>query len=105
MVPTITTLLKIAAALECPVGYFIDVDDGVPESVTLTRAGTRPAVSTPHTGLRTAVAPGPRAHYPRAPAAALGSAVGEVRPGAVRRSHRARARKYSSAPDAAAVLQ
>lgn len=34
MVPTITTLLKLAAAFQVPVGYFIDEDDEVPAFFT-----------------------------------------------------------------------
>jgi transcriptional regulator with XRE-family HTH domain len=59
MVPTITTLLKISAALERPVSYFIEPDDGQPEPATLTRAGQRPAVFTPHRGLHLAGISGP----------------------------------------------
>src|SRR6476646_4298607 len=51
MVPTITTLLKICAALERPVSYFTEVDEGEPELATLTRAGERQGVFTPHRGL------------------------------------------------------
>ena len=63
MVPTITTLLKIAAALEHPVGYFIDGEDGAPELAALTPAGERPAVFTPHRGLHLAGISGPYAHF------------------------------------------
>ena len=54
MVPTITTLLKIATALDRPVGYFLDNDDAPPEPVAFTRAANRPAVFTPHAGLHLA---------------------------------------------------
>jgi transcriptional regulator with XRE-family HTH domain len=54
MVPTITTLLKIAAALERPISYFTDADDGQPELATLTRAAERRGVFTPHRGLHLA---------------------------------------------------
>ena len=63
MVPTITTLLKIAAALEHPVGYFIDGEDGAPELAALTPAGERPAVFTPHRGMHLAGISGPYAHF------------------------------------------
>ena len=52
MVPTITTLLKIAAALERPVGCFIEDADGPPELTTFTPADERPALFTSHSGLR-----------------------------------------------------
>jgi transcriptional regulator with XRE-family HTH domain len=43
MVPTITTLLKIAVALGLPIGHFVD-DDGPPTRVAaLVRADARPA--------------------------------------------------------------
>src|SRR5680860_92613 len=51
MVPTITTLLKIAAALDRPVNYFVELDDSPPEPVAFTPASDRPAVFTPHEGL------------------------------------------------------
>jgi transcriptional regulator with XRE-family HTH domain len=70
MVPTITTLLKISAALERPVSYFIEPDDGPPEPATLTRAGERPAVFTPHRGLHLAGISGPYAQFSGAAAEA-----------------------------------
>lgn len=76
MVPTITTLLKIAAALERPVSYFIEPEDGESERVTLTRADQRPAVFTPHRGLHLAGISGPYAHFAGA------AAVATVDPGA-----------------------
>jgi transcriptional regulator with XRE-family HTH domain len=76
MVPTITTLLKIAAALEHPVGYFIDGDDDTPELATMTAAENRPAVFTPHRGLHLAGISGPYAHFRGA------AAVATVDPGA-----------------------
>lgn len=51
MVPTITTLLKLAAALELPLAYFIEADTE-PEPVSLIRAAQRPEVFSSHTGLR-----------------------------------------------------
>ncbi len=76
MVPTITTLLKIAAALERPVGYFIDPEDGAYEPATLIRAEQRPAVFTPHRGLHLAGISGPYAQFAGA------AAVATVDPGA-----------------------
>lgn len=70
MVPTITTLLKISAALERPVSYFIEPDDGQPEPATLTRAGQRPAVFTPHRGLHLAGISGPYSQFSGAAAEA-----------------------------------
>lgn len=76
MVPTITTLLKIAAALEHPVGYFIDVDASAPELARLTPADKREAVFTPHNGLHLAGISGPYSQFRGA------AAVASVDPGA-----------------------
>ena len=51
MVPTITTLLKIATALDRPVSYFVEQDEGPREPVPSPRPPHRPAVYTPHAGL------------------------------------------------------
>ena len=51
MVPTVTTLLKIAGALGVPVGYFVAEEGPHPESVHFTKANTGRAVFTPHEGL------------------------------------------------------
>ena len=51
MVPTVTTLLKIAGALGVPVGYFVAEEGPHPESVHFTKGGTGRAVYTPHEGL------------------------------------------------------
>jgi transcriptional regulator with XRE-family HTH domain len=70
MVPTITTLLKISAALQRPVSYFIEPDEEPSEPATLTRAGERPAVFTPHRGLHLAGISGPYAQFAGAAAEA-----------------------------------
>ncbi|HEY5834874.1 helix-turn-helix domain-containing protein, partial [Streptomyces sp.] len=70
MVPTITTLLKIATALERPVSYFVEGDDGVPEPVAFTASEDRPAVFTPHEGLTLAGVSGPYAPFRSAAAVA-----------------------------------
>ncbi len=51
MVPTVTTLLKVAGALGVPVGYFVAEEGPHPESVHYTKSGTGRAVYTPHEGL------------------------------------------------------
>ena len=76
MVPTITTLLKIATALDRPVTYFVEQDDGQPEPVAFTPASNRPAVFTPHAGLTLAGVSGPYAPFRSA------AAVATVDPGA-----------------------
>lgn len=75
MVPTVTTLLKIATALERPVSYFVDADDP-PEPVAFTRSAERSDVYTPHVGLRLAGVSGPYAPFRTA------AAVATVDPGA-----------------------
>ncbi|WP_370568548.1 cupin domain-containing protein [Methylocystis sp. Sn-Cys] len=51
MVPTITTLLKLAAALGVSVSYFVEEDETLPEPVHYTPADQRPRVYTSHKGL------------------------------------------------------
>lgn len=51
MVPTITTLLKISAALERPVTDFITDSADTPERVSFIRAKERSAVETSHSGI------------------------------------------------------
>jgi transcriptional regulator with XRE-family HTH domain len=76
MVPTITTLLKIATALERPVSYFVDSDEGVPEQVAFTSAADRPEVFTSHSGLALEGVSGPYTPFRSA------AAVATVDPGA-----------------------
>ena len=54
MVPTITTLLKLAGALGVPVSYFVSEDALYSEPVHHTRVGSRREVYTPHKGLNLA---------------------------------------------------
>ena len=75
MVPTITTLLKIAAALDRAVTYFVE-NDGSPEPIAFTPAEHRPAVFTPHEGLTLEGVSGPYAPFRSA------AAVATVSPGA-----------------------
>lgn len=51
MVPTITTLLKLAAALNRPVGYFVDEGGEEPGPAVLIPAGERRTVYTSHRGI------------------------------------------------------
>jgi DNA-binding XRE family transcriptional regulator len=75
MVPTITTLLKIATALDRPLSYFVDGDGGPAEPVAFTPGGERPAVFTPHGGLTLEGVSGPYAPFRSA------AAVATVAPG------------------------
>ncbi|WP_186525981.1 helix-turn-helix domain-containing protein [Leekyejoonella antrihumi] len=75
MVPTVTTLLKIAAALDCSVGYFIG-DDRLSDPVAFTPAAHREDVFTPHTGLHLAGISGPYSPFHSA------AAMATVEPGA-----------------------
>lgn len=76
MVPTITTLLKIATALDRPVTYFVELGDGQPEPVAFTPSSGRPAVFTPHAGLTLEGVSGPYAPFRSA------AAIATVVPGA-----------------------
>jgi transcriptional regulator with XRE-family HTH domain len=75
MVPTITTLLKIATALDRAVTYFVE-DEGYHEPVAFTPAEGRPEVFTPHEGLTLKGVSGPYAPFRSA------AAVATVAPGA-----------------------
>ena len=75
MVPTVTTLLKIATALERPMSYFVE-DSATDEPVAFTPAGERPQVFTPHAGLRLDGVSGPYSPFRSA------AAVATVEPGA-----------------------
>ncbi len=76
MVPTITTLLKIATALERAVSHFVENDGSAPEPVAFTASSDRPAVFTPHAGLTLAGVSGPYAPFRSA------AAIASVEPGA-----------------------
>jgi transcriptional regulator with XRE-family HTH domain len=76
MVPTITTLLKVATALGHPVTDFVEQASGQPEPVAFTPASERPALFTPHVGLALAGISGPDAPFRSAVALAT------VEPGA-----------------------
>jgi transcriptional regulator with XRE-family HTH domain len=76
MVPTITTLLKLGAALGVPVSYFVEEDEQPPEPVHHTPADRRPAVYTPHNGLALAGISGSYRQFQTA------AAVATVSPGA-----------------------
>lgn len=75
MVPTVTTLLKIATALERPVGFFLD-DEKTADPVSFTPRADRPAVYTPHSGLSLASISGPYTPFRSA------AAVATLEPGA-----------------------
>jgi transcriptional regulator with XRE-family HTH domain len=75
MVPTITTLLKIATALDRPLSYFVDGDEGPVEPIAFTPGDQRPAVFTPHIGLSLEGVSGPYAPFRSA------AAVATVAPG------------------------
>jgi transcriptional regulator with XRE-family HTH domain len=62
MVPTITTLLKVATALGQPVTYFVE-QGGQAEPVAFTPASERPALFTPHAGLALEGISGPYAPF------------------------------------------
>ena len=74
MVPTITTLLKIAAALDRPVSYFVEDDDEDLPTV-LTKAESRRPIYTSHAGIDLAGITGPYGEF--LVAAAVATLVGE----------------------------
>lgn len=75
MVPTITTLLKIATALGRPVSYFVEEDDGEHPTVFTPADGRRP-IYTSHTGINLDGISGPYGEF------LLAAAVATVIPGA-----------------------
>lgn len=69
MVPTVTTLLKIASALGRPASYFIE-DGQASGPVAFTPSAERPSVYTPHSGLQLAGISGPYSPFRSAAAIA-----------------------------------
>ena len=76
MVPTITTLLKICAALGVPANHFFQEDEHPPEPIHFTSGSERQAVYTPHIGLDLAGITGPYQQFKTA------AAVARMNPGA-----------------------
>ena len=76
MVPTITTLLKLAAALNRPVGYFVDEGSEEPGPAVLVSADERRTVFTSHRGIDLKGISGPYGRF------FLAGAVATVDPGA-----------------------
>lgn len=76
MVPTITTLLKLASALDRPVSYFINEEEATPSFVHYTPTKERKPLYTSHTGIELAGISGPYGQYQ------VASAIAEVEPGA-----------------------
>jgi len=63
MVPTITTLLKLAAAFRRPVSYFIDEDPGRPSNVWYTPRGKGEPVATGNRDAEVQQVSGPMVRY------------------------------------------
>ncbi len=76
MVPTITTLLKLADAFDRPVGWFVDEDAPTAGPVAFTAAGARPQAFSPQPGVELATVSGSYARF------LLDAAVATVEPGA-----------------------
>ena len=76
MVPTITTLLKIAGALNRPVSYFVNEDQTENRPVAFIPADARRPVFTAHQGIDLAGISGPYGRF------FMAGAVSEVQPGA-----------------------
>ncbi len=75
MVPTITTLLKLAGALNRPVGYFVDEDAEATGPAVFIPAGDRRAVFTSRRGIELEGISGPYRFF-------LAGAMARVEPGA-----------------------
>lgn len=75
MVPTISTLLKLASALEKPVSYFVEEEGGTVPGVK-TEAANRSEIYTSHTGIELGGISGPYGDF------LLAGAVATVAPGA-----------------------
>lgn len=81
MVPTITTLLKIAGALGRPVSYFVDEADTVSDPTVMTPAELDRPIYTSHTGIELAGVSGSYDRFQLAGARATvapGASSGEV---------------------------
>lgn len=76
MVPTITTLMKVAGALNRSVAYFVDEHEGEPRTVVVTRARERRPVFTSKRGLALDGISGPYGRF------FMAGAVAIVEPGA-----------------------
>jgi transcriptional regulator with XRE-family HTH domain len=63
MVPTITTLLKIAGALGRPVSYFVEEEDGQDDVAVLTRPSENRTVYTSHKGIELNSVSGPYGRF------------------------------------------
>ena len=76
MVPTITTLLKIAGALNRPVSYFVEETEPDNRPVSFTSAADRRNLFTSHQGIDLAAISGPYGRF------FLAGAIAAVEPGA-----------------------
>lgn len=76
MVPTITTLLKVANALGRPVAYFVDEEEVASDPTVHTPTGTRRPIYTSHTGIDLAAISGAYGTF------FLAGALATVAPGA-----------------------
>ena len=63
MVPTITTLLKLAGALGRPVAYFVDEEEVATDPTVLIRDGEQKPILTSHTGIDLAGISGPYGRF------------------------------------------
>ncbi len=76
MVPTITTLLKLAAALDRPIAHFVEDDGATAPVARFTSAAARGTVPAEATGVELAGISGPAERFRTA------AAVGSIAPGA-----------------------
>jgi transcriptional regulator with XRE-family HTH domain len=76
MVPTITTLLKLADAFDRPVGWFVDEEGPAAGPVAFTAAADRPVAFSPQPGVEMAAVTGTYARF------LLDGSVATIEPGA-----------------------
>ena len=76
MVPTITTLLKLADAFDRPVGWFVDEEGPAAGPVAFTPADARPSAFSPQPGVEMATVTGSYARF------LLDGSVATIEPGA-----------------------
>src|SRR5262245_60462033 len=76
MVPTITTLLKIAVALDQPISHFVEEQDDDANQTVMTRPDERKPIYTEHRGIDLAGITGPYGEF------MVAAAVATIIPGA-----------------------
>ncbi len=81
MVPTITTLMKLATSLNRSVSYFVSEDEQPERAAVCVKSGARPPVFTSKKGLALRSISGPYGRF------FVAGAIGEIEPGATSGPH------------------